>query len=130
MELPLRQAVLDWLRADPELAAALNIIADENPVTATAPWLGIVASAAVDWSTKDLAGREIRLALELNTRGDDARGAIDLGRAIVARLDAIPRAQNGCVVASTHFLRSRAERRADNIRAILLEYRFRVLALH
>jgi hypothetical protein len=126
METLLRGALLSWLRADPALAA-LNSITEEAPLAATAPWLGIVASASADWSVKTRLGREIRIALELHCRGDDPSSAGEFARALDARIDAIPRIQAGFEIASSLFLRARAERRANNIRAVLAEYRFRVL---
>ena len=126
METLLRSALLDWLRADPALAA-LNSITEEAPLSATAPWLGIAASASADWSVKDRKGREIRIALELHCRGNDPSAAGALARAVDARVDAMPRTQSGFEIASGLFLRARAERRANNIRALLSEYRFRVL---
>lgn len=127
MELMLRAALLDWLRADPVLSAALNILAEEAPREAHPPWLGITASASTDWSTKTETGREIRLALELHLRGDDPRAGIELGRAVEARISALPAAQAGFTAVSTRFLRARAEARRGNRRALLLEYRFRAL---
>lgn len=126
MESLLRGALLDWLRADPALAA-LNSITEEAPPAATAPWLGIAASASADWSVKLRKGREIRIALELHCRGDDPAATGTLARAIDARIDAMPPIQPGVEIASCLFLRARAERRANNIRAVLTEYRFRVL---
>ena len=73
------------------------------------------------------AGREIRVALELHCRGDDPATAATLVRAIESRIEALPRLQDGFAIASTLFLRARAEQRAANTRAVLLEYRFRVL---
>jgi len=127
METLLRGALLDWLRADPALAA-LNSITEEAPVAASPPWLGIAASASTDWSVKGRKGREIRLALELHCRSDDPATAGDLARAVERRIEAMPRAQPGFEIANVQFLRARAERRANNIRAVLIEYRFRLLA--
>ena len=127
-ETRLRAALLDWLMADPALANALNAITEEAPTRAAVPWLGIVASASTDWSTKDRAGREVRVALELRARGDDPAGAADLVSAIEARVDALPPAQDRFRVVTTGFLRARAEQRANNQRAVLIEYRFRLLA--
>jgi len=127
MEIPLRAALLAWLRADPALAE-LNLPAEETPLRAAPPWLGIAASASTDWSVKDRPGREIRVALELHCRGDDPATAAVLLRAIEARIEALPRAQPGFALASILFLRGRAERRANNLRSMLLEYRFRALA--
>ena len=128
METLLRAALLDWLRTDPVLSSALNAIEEESPVSATAPWLGIATSASADWSTKDRAGREIRIALELQTRGDDVASDAALVEALEGRIAALPRQHPGFDCISAHFHRARAERRARNMRSALLEYRFRVLA--
>jgi len=127
METKLRAALTGWLRAAPDLENTLNSVAEEAPLSASPPWLGIAASASTDWSTKTREGREIRIALELHTRGDDVAGDGALVRAIGKRVDALPRAQDGFEVVNARFLRARAERRAKNLRSVLLEYRFRVL---
>jgi hypothetical protein len=128
METELRAALIAWLEADAVLANLLNTVAEEAPSRAAPPWLGIAASASADWSTKDRAGREIRVALELHCRGDDPGTAAATVRAIEACVEALPRAQAGFDVVSTTFLRARAEQRPGNVRAVLVEYRFRVLA--
>ena len=128
MESELRSALIEWLRVDPVLAGMLNAVVEEAPSRASPPWLGIAASASADWSTKDRKGREVRVALELQGRGDDPASAAEAVRAIEARVEALPRAQDGFAVANATFLRARAEQRAGNRRAVLLEYRFRVLA--
>lgn len=48
--------------------------------------------------------------------------------AIEARVAAMPYAQETFDLVSVTFLRSRAEQRAGNTRAVLIEYRFRLLA--
>lgn len=127
METQLRAALLDWLQSDAILANLLNAIAEEAPSRAAPPWLGIAASASADWSTKDRTGREIRVALELHCRGDDP-GTAAATQAIEARVAALPRAQSGFEIATVTFLRARAEQRPNNLRAVLLEYRFRLLS--
>lgn len=127
MENRFRAALLDWLRADPALAS-LNAIEEESPLSASVPWLGFAASASIDWSTKDVPGREIRLALELATRGDEPAGDADLISAIELRIESLPQNQTGFTLVNTRFLRARTERRSNNRRAVLLEYRFRILA--
>lgn len=127
METLLRAALLAWLRDDPVLTSALNAIEEESPVRASAPWLGIATSASADWSTKTREGREVRLALELLTRGEDAASNGDLVAALEQRIRSFPRAQTSFDCATVQFLRARAERRARHQRAILLEYRFRLL---
>jgi hypothetical protein len=128
METPLRAALVEWLRADPILAAELNAVAEEAPTRASPPWLGIAASAGADWSVKDAAGREIRVALEFHYRGDDPATGIAVAQAIEGRVASLPRAQEGFDIVSIVFLRSRVEQRPGNVRAALVEYRFRLFA--
>ena len=128
MEVQLRAALLAWLTADPALTAQLNAIVEEAPARTSLPWLAVAASASADWSCKDRIGREVRVALELHCRGDRSDAAASLVSAIEARIAALPGTQTGFQIVSTQFLRARAEQRAANTRAILLEYRFRILA--
>ncbi|HYD23540.1 MAG TPA: DUF3168 domain-containing protein [Croceibacterium sp.] len=128
METQLRAALIGWLQADAILANLVNAVAEEAPSRASPPWLGLAASASADWSTKDRIGREVRIALELRCRGDDPATAAATVQAIEARIEALPRAQPGFEVANLTFLRARAEQRPGNARAVLLEYRFRLLA--
>jgi hypothetical protein len=128
METQLRAALIAWLRADPALASELNAVAEEAPARATPPWLGIAASASADWSLKELAGREVRVALEFHYRGDDPATGVSVAQAIEDRIASLPRAQDGFDVVSIVFLRSRVEQRPGNTRAVLVEYRFRLLA--
>ena len=127
MENDLRAALIAWLRSDPALAG-INAIAEESPLSASPPWLGIAASASIDWGTKERAGRETRIALELESRTDLAAADAPLLAAIERRVLALPRLQPGFELAAVRFLRSRSEARADNLRAALLEFRFRILA--
>ena len=126
-ETRLRAALTEWLRVDPALTATLNAVTEEAPVRTSAPWLGVVASASTDWSAKERKGREVRIAVELHCRGDAADTAADLVGAIEARIEDLPAAQTGFVIVTTQFLRARAEQRPNNLRAVLLEYRFRLL---
>ena len=128
MEIPLRAALIAWLAADPALSGQLNAIVEEAPSRTALPWLAIAASASADWSAKDRQGREVRIALELHCRGDKADSAAALCAAIESRIAALPPAQPGWRVVSATFLRARAEQRGANTRAVLIEYRFRVLA--
>ena len=128
MEIALRAALIDWLSADPALASALNAIVEEAPSRTSLPWLAIVASASADWSHKTGEGREVRIALELNCRGDVPAEPGNLVAAIEARVASLPSAQPGFNIINTQFQRARAEQRGESLRAILLEYRFRLLA--
>lgn len=128
MEIALRAALLGWLADDPALSTQINAIVEEAPSRSALPWLAVAASASADWSVKDRSGREVRIALELHCRGDRPDSAATLTAAIEARIGALPAAQAGFRVVNAQFLRARAEQRPANTRAILIEYRFRLLA--
>lgn len=128
MEIALRTALIAWLKADPLLAVQLNAVVEETPSRTALPWLAIAASASADWSAKDRLGREVRVALELHCRGDEPDAAGTLVGAIENRITTLPSAQTGFQVVTSQFLRARAEQRGSNTRAILIEYRFRLLA--
>ncbi len=128
METAFRRDLLAWLAADPELSQGLNAIAEEVPVAASPPWLGIATSASTDWSAKDAQGREVRVALEMQCRSDDSETIAALSGALERRVATLSAAQDGYRVVVTQFLRSRAERRKGNLRALLSEWRFLVFA--
>lgn len=128
MEIALRAALVDWLAADPVLSIELNAVLEEAPARTGLPWLAIASSASADWSCKTAPGREVRVALELHCRGDAPDTAASLVAAIEARVESLPRDQAGFRIVTTQFLRARAEQRGESRRAILLEYRFRLLA--
>jgi len=127
MESSLRSALVQWLAADPLLSASLNSVTEEAPTRTAAPWLGIVASASADWSTKDRKGREVRIALELHMRGEEAGETSGLIGLVEDRVETFPQDQSGFRVVTIIFLRARAEQRPNLTRAVLLEYRFRLL---
>jgi hypothetical protein len=128
MEIALRSALLDWLSSDAALSAQLNAVVEEAPSRTSLPWLAIAASASTDWGCKTHQGREVRIALELHCRGDQPSAAAELVEGIEHCIETFPREQAGFRVASIQYLRGRAEQRGESIRAILLEYRFRLLA--
>lgn len=128
MELALRAALIGWLAADPLLGAELNAVVEEAPSRTSLPWLAIAASASTDWSCKTAPGREIRVALELHCRGDAPDTAASLVSAIETRVESLPRTQPAFQIVTAQFLRARAEQRGESRRAILLEYRFRLMA--
>lgn len=127
LETRLRAALIEWLRADPYLETMLNTVTEEAPSRTAVPWLGIVTSASTDWSTKERPGREVRVAFELHLRGDDPATGPILSGAVEARIEGLPKAQSGFEVITAQFLRARVEQRSANQRAMLLEYRFRLL---
>lgn len=128
MESALRSALVAALRADPQLAAALNAVVEEGPSPAPPPVLALVASGAADWSSKTSTGREIRVALELTARTDQPEVAAAIAGGVERCIATLAPQQVGFRIVTTQFLRSRTERRARSARAILLEYAFRVIA--
>lgn len=126
MENLLRATLIDWLRADTALSA-INAIEEETPLRSSPPWLGIAASASADWGTKDRKGREIRVAFELESRTDEANADAHTVEAIEQRITALPKQQSDFEIAAIRFLRARSERRPNNLRGTLIEYRFRIL---
>lgn len=127
METTLRSALVAWLASDPLLSASLNTVTEEAPIRTSPPWLGIVASASADWSTKQRKGREVRIAFELQLRGEEPGESGGLGGLIEDRIATLPPDQPGFQVVSSTFLRARAEQRPNHVRAVLVEYRFRLL---
>lgn len=125
MENELRAQLIDWLRNDPSLHT-INAVEEESPVRATPPWLGIAASASTDWGAKDRPGREVRIALELESRSDETASDGDLLSAIETRVLSLPQLNDSFEVASIQFLRGRSEARDANLRGALLEFRFRI----
>ena len=127
METAFRSILLAWLRADTLLSDLVNAIEEETPVAASPPHIAIAASASTDWSSKTHAGREIRLALELVGRGDDPAETGVLASRIEQRIATLAPEHAGFRIVLTQFLRSRVERRRRGLRAVLLEYRFKIL---
>ncbi|MBB3862383.1 hypothetical protein GGQ88_003683 [Novosphingobium hassiacum] len=130
MEIAFRAALIAWLASDPALMAALNAVVEEAPSRTALPWLALTASASTNWGTKTLAGREIRVALELNFRSDDPIGGAATVAAIEARVESLPADQTaaGFRVASIGLIKARAEQRDEAVRVVVLEYRARILA--
>ncbi|MEP0392316.1 MAG: DUF3168 domain-containing protein [Erythrobacter sp.] len=125
MENHLRAELISWLREAPELAP-INAIEEEAPVRASAPWLGIAASASTDWGAKERPGREVRIALELESRADEPDADGPLVSAIERRVLDLPPFHNSFELASVRLLRARSEEREGNLRGALLEFRFRI----
>lgn len=123
-ELELRQALLDWLRFNSDLATRLNVIAEEAPLHPVEPWVGVVASASTDRGTKTEHGQEVRVALEMQVRGDKLDTGKRLVADVVAIIGTLPAQQDGYRIVTNRFLRGRVEQRPENKRAMLLEFRF------
>ena len=125
MENSLRADLIAWLKSASALSP-INSIEEESPVRVSPPWLGVATSASTEWGTKDRPGREVRIALELETRSDDPAANADLLSAIETRVFDLPPFAQGYELASVRFRRGRSEQRANNRRGSLLEFQFRL----
>ncbi len=77
-EQAVRAKALALLVDDAELAGLVHGIFDGVPPRASAPYVSVGGAEGVDWSTKDRAGREVRVTLALVGVGsaiDDAAAA-------------------------------------------------------
>ena len=130
MEIAFRAALITWLATDSALSMGLNAIVEEAPLRTPLPWLALTASASTNWGAKDVRGREIRVALEFNYRGDDPLSESALVGAIERRVEAMPADQSaaGFRLVNLTFMRAKAEQRGEALRALMLDYRARVLA--
>jgi hypothetical protein len=125
--LTLQARVVERLRADPALRGGLTGIYDGPPSRAAFPYLSISSGGAADWSTKDILGREIRLALTLFDSGDSAARLHALIDAVEQAL--VPPLENGpdWQIVAFDFLRTRVLRDALAPWSGLIEYRVRLL---
>ncbi len=125
--LTLQARVVERLRTNPALREGLTGIYDGPPPRAAFPYLSISSGGVADWSTKDILGREIRLALTLFDSSDSAarlHALIDaVEQALVAPLEEGPDWQ----IVAFDFLRTRVLRDALAPWSGLIEYRVRLL---
>jgi len=101
---------------------------DGPPARAAYPYVAIDGGFSTDWSTKTAAGREHRIAVTLWDDGRSAARLHALMAEVGSAIEAMPRALEGCRVASLVFLRSRVTRDAAGPWAGIVEYRVRVMA--
>ncbi len=124
-EMAVRGAVLEALRGDAALAAMLNGVWDGPPVKASAPYVVLGECIGVDWGTKDRAGREVRVAMTVQDKRENADGLA----ALLALVDAAVRRVTvpGCEMGAVGLVRSRVLRARDEGWRAVVEYRVRVL---
>ena len=81
-EQAVRAKALALLTNDGELAGLVHGVFDGVPPRASAPYVSVGGAEGRDWGTKDRAGREVQVALVLNSVGESADGGA------VARIEA------------------------------------------
>ena len=125
----LHAALVAALRGAGDFGGVLNGVFEGPAVRASAPYAEVQPLVAVDWSTKDRAGRELRPAVTIRDAGETpARLHALIGAACDAVL-AMPRELDGWRVASLMFVRSRMLREEPGRWAATVEFRVRVLSL-
>lgn len=82
--------VIDFLTGDAALVAQVNGIFHRPPAQVAAPYVLLDDVLATDWSTKDRAGREVRLTFLIRDGSDDAQPVAAIAAALEARLAALP----------------------------------------
>ncbi|MCI4589847.1 DUF3168 domain-containing protein [Sphingobium sp. BYY-5] len=108
-EVAVRAAVLDALRADGALMAAVNGVYDGEPGRAAAPYGHVGECLGADWGGKEVEGRELRLTIGLAVAEE---GPGRLG-GMIARVDPAIQAagaRDGWRIVSARLLRSRVAR--------------------
>lgn len=120
-----RRALIAALRADPLLAA----IGTDAGGGEQLPSLRVDPPTAVDWSTKDATGREVRVTTALRVAAGQADRLPDLVAAVEAAGEALGGTLDGWRVASAVLLRSASFAPDSRTRAALVEHRIRILKL-
>ena len=125
-ETVLTDAVLAGVRD--ALGDQVNGVFDGPAVKASAPWIELGPVVAADWSTKDKAGREVRLVLTVRDRADAPARTHTLAATVGGAVEAVPRDLNGWRIASCVFVRARVAGSRPGEWAATVEYQVRLLA--
>ena len=114
--------------------AAVDAIAGLNgayvapPVKATIPYAELGDLLSVDWSVKDRAGRELRVAVTIRDAGETPLRGQGLAESVCDAIEGLPRDLAGWRVASVTLVRSRIAGGPAGRWTATVEYRVRVLA--
>ncbi len=123
----IRAALVALLQGDAALNAQVNRVYDGAPTKASPPMLVVGDVLGSDWATKDKAGRELRLGLQIE---DDRETPARIG-AIMPLVDTAVRGLSGAIgawqVGSLTMIRSRLSRDSAGRWVAVMDYRIRVL---
>lgn len=124
----LQAAVAAALSGHAPLAGALTAVFDAPPGRASRPYALVEEAVLADWGTKDMAGREGRIAISLHDVGERPARLRGLAGELDAAIEAMPRTLGqGWAVASLVFLRGRILREGEGRWVAVNEYRVRML---
>lgn len=116
------------LEAHAPLAEAVTAVFDAPPVRGMRPYALVEDAVLTDWGTKDMAGREARIAVTLFDTGERPARLRALADAVDAAIEAMPREIGaGWRIASLAFVRGRMVREGEGRWAAVREFRVRML---
>jgi hypothetical protein len=124
----LAAAIRAALSAHAPLAEGLAGVFDAPPVRAATPHAVIGEALLSDWGTKDMAGREARVAVTLHDAGESPARLRRLSGELEIAMAGMPRAiGGGWELASRVLLRGRIERKGEGRWVATSEWRLRML---
>lgn len=110
------------------LAGEVNGVFEGRQARASAPWIELGPMIAADWGTKDAAGREVRLTIEVHDRAERAARTHALAAAAGGGVEDMARDLDGWRIASVAFVRARVAGSRPGEWVASVEYRVRMLA--
>ena len=127
-EWELRQVILEILSHDAEIMSHINGVFDERPSQATPPYIELLNSVSVDWSSKSFTGREVRISIALYSAAQEEAPSVMLLSLIESVMTKLPRELPHHHIINSQYLRSRSGHDADGRWTIVINYRFRLQA--
>lgn len=110
------------------LAEAVTAICDAPPMRGLRPYALVEDAVLTDWGTKDMAGREARIAVTLFDSGERPARLRALAGEVEAAIEAMPRdIGDGWRIVSLAFVRGRTVREGDGRWAAASDWRVRML---
>lgn len=126
-ETVLQAAVLSSLASDPDLAGASNGVFLEQPVRATPPYLTFGPLLSTDWGAKALAGREVRLLIQVRDEGESWTRTVELQGMAARAIESLPRSLGAWRLGSVVLLRARTVKDGTNGWLGTVEHRVRAM---
>lgn len=108
--------------------SGLNGVFDGPVAKSSAPWAETGELLRLDWSTKDIAGCEMRTGIIIRDRAATPERVHQLADAAGAAVEALPRTLGDWRIASLMMMRQRIVRDGPGQWAALIEHRLRLLA--
>lgn len=105
-ETALQEAVLAALAGVP----GTNGVFLESPARASVPYLVLGEMQSADWGAKGVAGREVRLFVQVRDAGESWARTVALQGDVSRALEALPRTIGGWSVGTVSLLRARTQR--------------------